>query len=121
MWKISSPNKTADPKTHSPQTVWPGHVQPYHRDGTPGSHVEAVCLLPLSGTSKTFTPVAEAMTFIENHDPTIAPTRFVRHELIVRHSNGDEVQGRFQRKQETLRFLERCVHPGGLHRVGETP
>ena len=86
-----------------------------------GSRVVAIHLLLLSGTPKMFTSVAEAMAFIEAHNPTDPPAEFVRYELIVRYSNDDEVRGKFQHKQGALHFLERFVNPGPADNTGETP
>ena len=64
-----------------------------------------VFILRLSGPKRQFASLEEAIRFIATHDQTEPVSDFVRYELIVRYSNGDEVQGKFQTKEKAMTFL----------------
>ena len=67
--------------------------------------VECVFVLPLSGTSYRFDSIQDAVSYISNHDPSTASSEFVKYELNVRYSNGDEIRGTFHDKQTAIEFL----------------
>ena len=67
--------------------------------------VECVFVLPLSGTSHRFESIQDALSYIANHDPSTPSSEFVKYELSVRYSNGDEIRGTFHDKQEAIAFL----------------
>ena len=67
--------------------------------------VERVVVLPLSGIVREFNRIDDAICFIADHDEAASATDFVRYELTVRYSNGDNIQGCFARREDTIRFL----------------
>lgn len=67
--------------------------------------VEYVFVLPLSGSPHRFESIQDAVTYISNHDPSIPSSEFVKYELNVRYSNGDEIRGTFHDKQTAIEFL----------------
>ena len=67
--------------------------------------IELVSVLTLSGTPREFDSIADAVRFVTSHDESVPATGFVRYELNVRYSNGDEVRGEFREKENTIRFL----------------
>ena len=72
--------------------------------------VQHVFVLTLSGTSHRFDRVDDAIRFIADHDQAEPTSDFVRYELNVRYSNGDDIRASFasrERGVEFLRSLER--------------
>ena len=67
--------------------------------------VTQVLVLTLSGVSHSFDRVADAVRFVSEHDQAASVSAFVRYELNVRYSNGDEVRGQFQEKETAIGFL----------------
>lgn len=67
--------------------------------------VSSVYVLSLHGISRETQSIEEAITVINQHDENEAIRGFVRYEIIVRYSNGDEVRGTFESKPEATRFL----------------
>jgi hypothetical protein len=69
--------------------------------------VQIVHILPLHGRSHALSSVSEAIAFIEGFDESGLAQEFVRYEVIVRYTNGDEVRGQFQDKHSAVEFLGR--------------
>jgi hypothetical protein len=67
--------------------------------------IEQVFLLTLSGLSRQLGSIEEAVRFVEEHDEAAPASEFVRYELNVRYTNGDEVRGTFREKSKTIGFL----------------
>ena len=67
--------------------------------------VECVFVLPLYGVQCRFDTVREASQFISNHESSTTPLEFMKYELNVRYSNGDEIRGVFHDKEDALNFL----------------
>ena len=67
--------------------------------------VEYILVLTLSGISRQFRSVEDAVGFVSEHDQSIPASDFVRYELNIRYSNGNEVKGTFREKQEAIEFL----------------
>ncbi len=92
-------------------------IQELHKDqfdiffgGLTGSvqrRVEFVFVLPLSGSPHRFESVQDAVDYISNHDLSTPSSEFVKYELNVRYSNGDEIRGTFHDKQTAIAFLGR--------------
>lgn len=74
-------------------------------DRTLSRSVVEVRVLPLHGEPHAVCDVASALRFIESYDERRAPVAFARFEVEVRYSNGDEVRGRFEAKDDARRFL----------------
>jgi hypothetical protein len=68
--------------------------------------VKSVFVLALHGRSCDVTTIEEAIHFIEHYDESGGPTRFVRYEVNVRYTNGDEIRGTFESKTAAIRFLD---------------
>lgn len=67
--------------------------------------VKLIFVLTLSGTSRRFDCVADALRFVSEYDQSVPASGFVRYELNIRYSNGDEVRGEFQKKDRAIEFL----------------
>lgn len=67
--------------------------------------VQQVSVLTLSGTSHQFASVADAVRFVSDFDQLTPAKEFVRYELVIRYSNGDEVRGAFQERDSAVDFL----------------
>lgn len=67
--------------------------------------VKSVYVLPLHGSPRTLGDVAEAIAFIEKFEESKPATPFVRYEVSVRYSNGDEIRGQFTIKTTAIAFL----------------
>ena len=70
-----------------------------------GRCVENVFVLTLSGDSCQFRSIEDAVRFVSEHDPSVPVSGFVRYELNIRYSNGDEVRGAFREKDRAIEFL----------------
>ena len=69
--------------------------------------VVQIQIFTLSGISHDFVSVEEAAQFVASYDESTPVQQFVRYEIVVRYSSGDEVRGSFQTKNRAVRFLER--------------
>lgn len=67
--------------------------------------IESVYVLPLHGRARTLADVLEAIEFIESFNESEPDESFVRYEVGVRYSNGDEVRGQFNDKVTAVVFL----------------
>ena len=69
--------------------------------------VQIIYVLTLSGTNHEFVDITDAVHFVSGHDHRVdVAGEFVRYELNVRYSNGDEIKGCFQTKNGAIDFLE---------------
>ena len=68
--------------------------------------VSEIFVLTLSGASRRFTTVRDAMLFVSKYDESTPQAGFVRYELNVRHTNGDEVRATFRDRDRVIEFLE---------------
>ena len=68
-------------------------------------HIQLVCVLPLYGTQRRFDTVADAVCYIRGHDLSTVPSNFVKYEINVRYSNGDEIRATFDDKNRAIEFL----------------
>ena len=64
-------------------------------------------LLPLHGQAVEFDSLQSALKFIAGYDDQKAQTSFVKFEIQVRYSNGDQIQGEFRDKKDARSFLQR--------------
>ena len=53
--------------------------------------------------------IEEAIAFIESYEEGIASGSFVKYELNVRYSNGNEIRGQFGAKSGAVEFLRRLL------------
>lgn len=67
--------------------------------------VEYVIVLALTGTQHCFNTIQEAVHYISNHDQSTPSSEFVKYELNVRYSNGDDIRGTFHDKDRAIEFL----------------
>ena len=70
-----------------------------------GRFVQEIFVLTLSGTSRRFDCIDDAIRFIANHDQAEPVLDFVRYELNVRYSNGDEIRANFDTRENAVVFL----------------
>ncbi len=71
--------------------------------------IERVLILTLSGAPKQLESIHDAMRYVEEYDETTPVSAFVRYELNVRYTNGDEINGTFRGKLRAIAFLESCL------------
>ena len=67
--------------------------------------IEHVIVLTLSGPRHGFDSIMKAIRFVTDHDESAPAMGFVRYELSIRYSNGDEIRGDFREKEDTVKFL----------------
>ncbi len=67
--------------------------------------VSEIFLLTLSGTSRRFVTVHDAIRFMSSYDERTPQDTFVRYELNIRHTNGDEVRCNFRERARVVEFL----------------
>lgn len=67
--------------------------------------VQSIFVLTLSGASRAFDSIRDAVVFVAEYDESVSVSDFVRYELNLRYSNGDEIRGAFRRKKECISFL----------------
>ena len=51
------------------------------------------------------TTLEQAIQFIDAYEETRKAREFVRYEVNVRYTNGDEIRGTFESKTEAVKFL----------------
>jgi hypothetical protein len=68
--------------------------------------VKSVLVLALHGKSCDVTTIDAAIRFIEHYDESGGQMEFVRYEVNVRYTNGDEIRGTFESKTEAIKFLD---------------
>ena len=67
--------------------------------------MQYIFVLMLSGTSRRFDCIDDAIQFIADHDQAQPAVDFVRYELNVRYSNGDEIRANFAAREDAVGFL----------------
>jgi len=67
--------------------------------------ISRVFVLALHGLACETQSIDEAISFIEKYDEVAAVKKFVRYEVNVRYSNGDEIRGAFEMKTDAIKFL----------------
>ena len=68
--------------------------------------VSEIFVLTLSGASRRFQTTRDAMLFVSAYDEGTPQTDFVRYEVNVRHTNGDEVRATFRERERVIEFFE---------------
>ena len=72
--------------------------------------IEKVVLVPLYGTLNEFATIDDAIKFLDQHRIAESSGDFRKYEVIVKFSNGDQIEGSFgdkMRVQEFLQFVAR--------------
>jgi hypothetical protein len=69
--------------------------------------VELVFVLPLHGMRQELRSLDEAIHYLDSYRETRRAFGFLRYELNVRYSNGDEIRGTFEDKSAAVEFLRR--------------
>lgn len=67
--------------------------------------VEAVYVVALHGSSQEMASVADAITFLQGYAEAPAARDFLRYEVMVRYTNGNEVTGKFSDKASAVDYL----------------
>ena len=70
-----------------------------------GRFVQHIFVLTLSGTSHRFDCIDDAIRFVVDHDQAEPASDFVRYELNVRYSNGDDIRANFATRANAIEFL----------------
>jgi len=68
--------------------------------------VSGVMILPLHGSPTELGTVSAALEFLDSYRQAKSPSPVLRYEVIVRYTNGDQVQGTFGQKSEAVDFLK---------------
>jgi hypothetical protein len=69
--------------------------------------IEKIRILPLFGNEMVFTSIGDAIVAIEKHDMIPEEgARFCKFEIYVHFTNGDKIEGSFQKREEALKFLK---------------
>lgn len=71
--------------------------------------IEFVHILPLHGIPIQVLSVEDAITFISGYKKVKALNSFVRFEVNVRYTNGNEIRGQFNDKVTAIEFLRKIV------------
>lgn len=71
-----------------------------------GRQVETVHVLPLHGSTRELSSVAEAIAFVQSYTEAASDGGFVAYEIQVRFNNGDRIEGRFTGKDGAVAFLQ---------------
>lgn len=80
-----------------------------HLETTLGRRIERVFVIALHGARCEVVTVDEAVKYVEEYDEAGMMDEFVRYEVTVCYSNGDEVRGAFKAKIEAVRFLRNVM------------
>ena len=67
--------------------------------------VEYVFVLALSGEAYRFESIEDAVDYVVKFDQAEPALNFVRYELNIRYSNGDEIRGVFEERGRAIQFL----------------
>lgn len=68
--------------------------------------VTSVRILPLHGLPKDHTTVKDAITFIEGYSEEGTGAALTRYEVRIKYSNGDVIEGAFEKKADAIAFLK---------------
>jgi hypothetical protein len=71
--------------------------------------VALVRVLPLHGAPTELRSIRDAIDFIRSYEEHAQPTGFVRYEVEVRYSNGDDVKAEFAERASAIAFLSGLV------------
>jgi hypothetical protein len=72
---------------------------------TASRRILTVRVLPLFGSPYSAASVPEAVRFIESYTPDGEDLALVKYEIAVTYTNGDKVEGQFERREDALGFL----------------
>lgn len=67
--------------------------------------IDKLIIIPLFGDDYVFKCVSEAAYFIKQYNEEQISDKFVKYEIIVKYSNGDNVEASFHSKSEVNKFL----------------
>lgn len=68
--------------------------------------IQIISILLLHGLSQTLSSVSQAINLIESYHEANVTGGFIRYEISVRYTNGDEIRGQFQTKTAAVEFLK---------------
>lgn len=68
--------------------------------------IQSIFVLALHGGSCRVDVPAKAIVFIEGYDESVCVSGFVRYEINIRYTNGDEIRGSFKTKGDAINFLQ---------------
>lgn len=81
-----------------------------------GRFVQHVFVLTLSGNSHKFDFIKDAIRFVTEHDQAEPASDFVRYELNIRYSDGDEIRADCSRRAKAVAFLRLFENDPGRDR-----
>ena len=67
--------------------------------------VEFVLILPMYGTQRRFADVDEAIDFLSGYPQDEIDGNFQLYEVLIRYTNGDNINGQFEEKERAIEFL----------------
>ncbi len=68
--------------------------------------VDEILVVPLVGSDHQFRSIVEALDFVNGNDESGRGGVFKKYEVIVRYSNGEEINATFSDKKEVRKFLQ---------------
>ena len=68
--------------------------------------IEAILVLPLHGHELYATSISEALALLQDHDESSLQTQFVRYEIQIRFTNGNQIIGKFNDRMSAIAFWE---------------
>lgn len=71
--------------------------------------IELVYILPLHGNATEVLSVEDAIAFISGYDESTNTGPFIRYEVNIRYTNGNEIKGKFNDKATAIEFLRTLV------------
>lgn len=70
--------------------------------------VKSSSIMALHGERHTIASVADALSYFNSYAEGAIPYPFVRYEIVINYTNGNEIKGQFNDKIEAVKFL-RCL------------
>ncbi len=67
--------------------------------------ISRIVILPLFGTTHSFSSVDQALSFLKTHANAFAHEKFIRFEIQVSFLNGDAMNASFEMKDDAIAFL----------------
>jgi hypothetical protein len=80
--------------------------------------VTYVRVTPLHGATQEWESIERAVEFVEQYVEVGSPQPFVRYEVELHYSNGDELRGRFADKADAVAYLRSFLPTAAVPAVG---
>jgi hypothetical protein len=67
--------------------------------------IQRIVIIPLHGTRTELCTIVDALRLINSYDEKSTASGFVRYEIQIIFNNGNEINGKFNDKQNAIEFL----------------